>query len=203
MSYTEMFIVKNLGVVVPHAEFKNSHRGAMMIWVNLFNVYCPDQVKEAKERYHMEGKIYPYNDEDYKAVWALAKNIIVPKHNRIVLAATFDYAILEREHFQDYIEAVETYAQDYPQVGHLLLQCKEIAKLQKRKIIGVCWNQTSVSADMWWTEHRRFNINKDGHGWMLFKEMFADSAEGKLARSRCAPGSGLRGSGKRERGGMR
>jgi hypothetical protein len=170
MSYTEMFVIGIAGTVRSYSEYHNSHRGAMLVWCNLYKAYCKDYIKEKNAKYHMDWDV-PVSNDDFNEVWALFHRPDVPRQYRIVLGATFDNVILLKENFSDYIAAVEYYAESYS-CGTLLQQCKDIEKLKKRKIIGVCWNQTSVNSDTWQSNNKRsyYSIYKEGKDvvWTLF-----------------------------------
>lgn len=140
----------------------------MKVWCNLFKAFCKEEVEKNKKKYSSDFDM-PYGDENFKAIWALHDNPDVPRAYRIVLMSTFDNVILEKEHFEDFEKAVYEYARRFA-CGQLLDQARVISGLKKRKIIGVCWNQTSVNADAWYVNGHRANVLKDGVGWYMFKD---------------------------------
>lgn len=147
MSYTELFYVTPKMRVRPFAEFHNSHLGASLVWHNLYVMHCTEWRKTQAEKrgYSFE---FPSSDEDYQQVWDLFKNPKVSECERAVLGSTFDFVVLKKEHFQRFLDDVKKYIVNY-RAGTLLQQAETILKLSNRKsVIGVCWNHTSVNADM-------------------------------------------------------
>jgi len=166
MSYTELFYVTPKKRVVGYKDFRNSHLGAMRVWVNLYGAHLKDRIAETKKIYGCE-MTSPVSQDDYEAVWGLFKNPNITIYERAVLGSTFDNVILEKEHFNRFYEDVMKYAVYYP-VGSLLYQATEILKLSKRNIIGVCWNQTSVNGDM---NSVLKEAAKNDKLWSLYKEV--------------------------------
>lgn len=164
MSYTELFYVTPKMRVRLFAEFHNSHLGASLVWHNLYIMHCTEWRKAQAEKrgYSLE---FPSSDEDYQQVWDLFKNTKISECERAVLGSTFDFVILKREHFQRYLDDVKRYIITY-RAGSLLQQAETILKLSNRKsVIGVCWNQTSVSADMGYMLKEKA---KNGELWSLY-----------------------------------
>jgi hypothetical protein len=164
MSYTTLYYITPSGRVVDHAEFRNSWRSAHMVWSNLYKVYLPERIEKTKKEMGFEPH-GPVTDDDYKALWPLWKQNDIPKYNRAVLASTFDRVILEKEKFQQFFDDVLEYADQFA-AGTLIKQAQKILELRKKNIIGVCWNQSSVSEGCWYAG----NINKVNH-WFLYKEL--------------------------------
>ena len=165
MSSTELYKITQSGRIILYQEFKNSHRSASFVWSNLWKYYCKDRIAELKNR---DGFEYhsPASDEDFQMVWGLHKNKEINKSVRAVLMSTFDYVVLEKEYFQRYFDDVLKYAEYFP-VGSLIEQAHAILQLKSKNLIGVCWNQTSVNADMWWSGKQSSNI-KDFEYWYLY-----------------------------------
>jgi hypothetical protein len=110
----------------------------------------------------------------------------IPLAHRIVMLATFDFVVIRKSEFQRYIDAVKEYCVDFVESGHLSEQAAFIATLEfNHDVIGVCWNQTSVSAPLWYVEiedgddSRHYDINTDSGHWYLFDEIdkYDNSAE--------------------------
>jgi hypothetical protein len=162
MSYTTLYRITPKGRLIEQAEFKNSHRGATMCWGELWRLYCKDRIEQNKKENGWEPH-FPVTDDDYKLVWALFRNQDIPEYVRAVLGSSFDYVVLEKDHFERFYEDVLKYAGDFP-AGSMIEQAREIMKLKNRKIRGVCWQQTSVSDDMW----RGMKITEDMGAWSLY-----------------------------------
>lgn len=164
MSYTELFYVTQKMRVHPLAEFHNSHLGAALVWHNLYIMHCTEWRKAQAEKrgYSLE---FPSNDEDYQQVWNLFADLQISECERAVLGSTFDFVILKREHFQRFLDDVKKYIVNY-RSGTLLQQAEAISKLSNRKsVIGVCWNHTSVNADMGYMLKEK---SKNGELWSLY-----------------------------------
>jgi hypothetical protein len=147
MSYTELYYITPHNKVIQCAKFHNSHRGAMLVWCNLWKTWCTERIEELTKLNHWEPTV-PFSDADYDLVWALFKNEKVPAYTRAILGSTFDHVILEKEHFERFYKDVLQYAGDYA-AGTLIQQAQYILTLSKKKIVGVTWNQTSVNSDIW------------------------------------------------------
>jgi hypothetical protein len=166
MSCTELYYVTPKKKVVAHAEFRNSHLGAMRVWENLYKKYFKDRIAETKKLHGYEPS-GPISPEDYSMLWGLFWKTNIPVDERAVLGSTFDLVILEKEHFDRFYEDCMKYAVYYP-AGSLLYQATTIQKLSKRNIIGVCWNHTSVNGDMYY-ELKEYA--KKDELWSLYKEI--------------------------------
>jgi len=165
MSSTELYKITQSGRIIFYQEFKNSHRGAYFVWSNLWQYYCKDRIAELKKK---DGFEYhsPSSNEDFQMVWGLHKNKEINKSVRAVLMSTFDYVVLEKNYFQRYFDDVLKYAEYFP-AGSLIDQAQAILRLKSKNVMGVCWNQTSVSADMWYNEKGSSNI-KDFKYWYFY-----------------------------------
>lgn len=163
MSCTTLYGVTKKGKLIEVAEFKNSHRGAMMVWVGLYRNFCDETKRQWEESINI-----PTREEHFKAIWALFRNPEIPREYRIVLGATFDHVILEQSKINEFIQAVRIFAEDYP-VGHLLRQCDALSNFEKSKrYVGFAWNQTSVG-ETWPNAYKR-GFSAFDEGWYLFSE---------------------------------
>jgi len=113
-----------------------------MSWHELWKYYCQDRIDQLKKENGWEPH-FPVTDDDYRLVWALFKKQDIPEYIRAVLGSSFDYVVLEKQHFERFYEDVLSYAGSFP-AGTMIEQAREIMKLKNRKVFGVCWNQTSV-----------------------------------------------------------
>ena len=165
MSYTELYHITPTGQIRSAAEFRNSHRGAMLVWSNLWQVYCKDRIDTYTNTQHWTPS-FPVNDEDYDAIWALYKNEDIPKHIRAVLGSTFDFVVLDKKDAERFYNDVLEYAEMFA-AGSLIKQAQTILRLSKNKILGFCWNQTSVSEGCWYKR----NIHKAERFWNLYSDI--------------------------------
>ncbi len=184
MSATYLYTVSPNGPLTLHEEFRNSHRGAMWIWMRLRERFHPD---------HIWPENAPYDDPrvkeaskwimKYDDIWALSKDSRLCRNEKIVLMSTYDNVMVKRKNFEELVAAfrwfVENYKKDNPEeASSLLEQANVIEKFKdNKKIYAICWNQTSVNGDAWITyipkkdEHRSYNIKKDKGHWFLFDDL--------------------------------
>jgi hypothetical protein len=171
MSYTTLYRVTGAGNIVSHEEYRNSYRGAMLIWTNLFPL-AEKEFAQAKRIAHIlggdHGAPMPTSDEDARAVWALFRDPKVPREIRIVLGSTLDHVVLMHRDVPEFIKAVKVYGASYSS-GHLLAMIDAMAK-PPANTLAWCWNQTSVGET--WSPpsgKARVNIFKhyDGIAWDL------------------------------------
>ena len=163
MSYTSLYKITPKGYIREVAEFHNSHRSAALVWSNLWKRYCEDEINKY-EQVNGWSPHNPANEEHWKLVWNLWRRDDVPLPVSAVLLSTFDYVYLERDHFQRFYDDVLKYAGWFA-AGTLIEQAQAILALSKQKIIGVCWNQTSV-VSMW--EKRKIS---EYEAWSLYREL--------------------------------
>lgn len=152
------------GDMINVKEYRNSWRGAVMIWSYL------------AERYLGE-KWYPGSDGLNRRLWDLAEAERVPFIERVALATTFDRVLVQgadRELLHHCLMAMATLL---PAENSLAEQAKDILALAA-SVRAIGWQQTSVAADFWWVEGdeeafdgRPYNIDKDSVHWWLFLEV--------------------------------
>lgn len=166
MSYTELYYITPKKRVVMVEEYKNSHRGAMLVWANLWEAHCKERIEEIKKTMGFTP-FTPVEDRDWQLLWALFRNPEISEVERAILGSTFDNVILKKEHFQRFYDDVLKYAEYYP-AGSLIRQAQFILGLSKKNIIGVMWNQTSVNGDGY--DNIRESL-QNGEAWSLYKEV--------------------------------
>ncbi|MFA5367875.1 MAG: hypothetical protein WC333_08355 [Dehalococcoidia bacterium] len=167
MSSTEIYYVTQNRHVRGYVDIRNSWRGAMMVWSNLWKRYLYEDQKEKSKltgAYVMET---PFGEKDMELVCGLFKNKEISEYERAVLGSTFDRVILEKQYFQRFYDDILKYAEFYP-VGSLIIQAQAILKLSKKKIIGVFWNQTSVNGDL---PDSFKDTLKQKEEWYLYQEV--------------------------------
>lgn len=135
MSRTELYVVKKNGDVIHHKDFHNSHRGALKCWMTI-----------AKHYLKLKGLGFTkmmMDDTEMNKVWNLANNKSVLWNDRVVLASTFDNIVVKKKNIPKLIESFKDYCKRYDG-GNFADQIQEFESLKKKKIHGICWNQTSI-----------------------------------------------------------
>ena len=174
MSYTEIYKFKKNGDAEFIGETKNSHRGAMAIWVHLEKKYLPPVVKFGMTipRPHL----FDGND-GIREIWALNKSDKVSEVEKICLLSTFDNAIAQVANIQELINAFREFD------GETSLKEQadiiENAFNEDPELIAIGFNQTSVNADTWsnvggYDEEKEesipYNILKNTEHWFIFED---------------------------------
>jgi hypothetical protein len=162
MSYTTLYKITPSGRISEYAEFKNSHRGAMLVWCNVYKCYLPERIEAEKLMNGFEPH-GPFREADYKALWPLFRDVRLPDYVRAVLGSTYDRVVLEKKYFQRFYDDVLKYAGMF-EAGTMIEQAQSILRLRGKKVFGVCWNQTSVGSGFW----HKGNIHKVDGPWSLY-----------------------------------
>lgn len=205
MSYTEIYAFDKEGYPHLYGEAHNAWRGAMAVWremeerhlppyipsyIKACNWYRPDMTAEEIARRNgftpTRAASMPTKDENPMAeIWALADNVAIPEHERIVLHTTFDHCLVKKENIPAVTDAFRRFGGEtnLPEQAGIL---EKIAA--DPDIVAVGWNQTSVNADTWanaggYDEEeeaaRPYNCLADDpstwHYW-LFDELICDAA---------------------------
>jgi hypothetical protein len=138
MSYTTVKIIESDGKITDIAELSNSWGSAAFVWSALAKRY-------------LDGEVAFFRDRG-KQIWALVNDVRLSHVERIVLASTFDHAIIEQAHFADAASAFREFSYNHgvtgnanhlPTIARLLYERKDYA------CTGMCFHQTSVSEDPW------------------------------------------------------
>lgn len=201
MSYTEIYAFNKKGFAYFYGEIRNAWRGAPAVWreiekrhlpayipsyVKCCNWYRPGMTAEevAKRNGFMPTRAssMPTKDENPTAeIWALADDVIIPEHERIVLHTTFDRCLVKKEDLPRVIESFRSFGGEtnLPEQANILERI-----MADPEIVAVGWNQTSVNADTWTNaggydeekdEASPYNcLTGDQHYW-LFDELICDA----------------------------
>jgi hypothetical protein len=154
MSYTEIYRITKKGNTVLAGEIRNAHRGAMAVWTFLEDKYLPPNIKYGQKMTRMIG--------DAQEVWDLAKDTRLTDGERICLLSTFDNVLVLKE---DVFRLTKAF-REFTGITSLSEQADVIEKAATHKnCYGVCWNQTSVNADI-------PEKNITGKYWSLFDHEF-------------------------------
>jgi hypothetical protein len=173
MSRTELYkVVKRHGGVdiVLAAEFENSFHGAMFVWNTMARIF-------------KGWSAFPMIDEErQQMVWDLWKNKLdVGFIDRLVLASTFDWAVVKKENFEMLAHAFKEFHRKYATQeygSNLWRQADRILELmQDSSVLAVCWNQTSVNDPCWyeWSEELGedlvYNFDEGDDHWDVFESL--------------------------------
>lgn len=172
MSQTELYIVKKNGDLEFFKGFGNSHRGASLLWSNLWKKYYPELRKPLFN-----------DDKNIEKLWRLDRNPDVPRELKILHISTFDRMMIKKENLEQFIEAMENvYQNEYLEdMGHFETYpeiLKDINAMEN--VIAIAWNQTSINSGYWdmyeecptcgeYSIERSYNIFKDKKHQFLFE----------------------------------
>lgn len=180
MSYTTLYKVPEEGPIEEYETFRNSFRGAAMLWDWLGRLHVP----------MFSQAIFPMADQKLMdRLFRLVGYYDIPLHRRIVLATTYDNAMVRRVDFFAVAEAMELVATemtarvgvppDPPKVeqdsGTYPQQAEALRRLHDDEdAFAACWCQTSAADDVWerWDDGcddpRPYDLSKDDdHCWVL------------------------------------
>lgn len=176
MSYMRIFAINKKGDLLEFAVFGNSHRGATLLWDYYSKKFFPNRMYS----------IICWNEKEQGEFWDLVKNPRLSENEKITLYHTYDRVMVKKKNIPRLIEAFNDIGKRMEDSGHLLNQIPSLKKVIKMNdIIGVCWQQTSISCDAWddgWVydseddeDGRPFNIFKDkwysGSPYWLFDNL--------------------------------
>lgn len=146
-------------------EWRNSHRFYTLIWSGLWGQYG-----EPENPYG-----YLVNPEKTKKLWRLIDDPRLPYEEKIVLACTFDYAIIRRKEFGKLIQCFKEYSV-YHESGHMWAIADELVALQEDESIYGIGFEHSIS-DQWheWTRKGVGELNEwDEYDEYMYQWDFAD-----------------------------
>lgn len=185
MSRTEIYGFGKDGNIISQNEARNSFLGAMFIWTTLEKKYLPslpiphwkkfdnfDGIE--KEYYSRASTLKP---ENMKEIWSLIDDPRLSRIEKIVLSSTFDHALIKRENFEEFIEALTSF--DKPKDSNLRTQAEIVKQfLDNEEIIALGYNQTSVNSNPWWVygneedeDGRSYNCLTDTKHYWLWDEL--------------------------------
>jgi hypothetical protein len=168
MSYTTLYKVCVDGQVKPHERYYNSYQNAFSVWDSM-----------AKQYLHRD--VAPMLNSNMWELFNLWKNPLIPIGRRIVLMATFDHVLVRQANIAKLVAAHEehwSFFSSIPCFGRRAL----FELLQDVDCVAVCWQQTSVSQQLWWVngedcqEGRPYNVFVDKDHWFLFDELVTEQA---------------------------
>ena len=146
MSYCALIGFRD-GKPAKTVEFSNSWGGAARIWDALFNRYLKDPSGPEWESWLTSAK---------NLFRGLAKRRDLERFERAVHAATFDRAIIAREHFGQFATDLRKFADAYP-VNKKACHLRSWADaIEKWDVEAVGFYATSVGENLWfgWDEEQ-------------------------------------------------
>ena len=197
MSYTEIVLFDNDGNACDEGLiFNNSWRGAMAIWRYMekryLEPYIPSYVNEdlTYEEYERKygytpSRLSSLDEEVLTPLWQTVDNPDIPFNERVCMATTLDWVLVEKANFPKVIEAFRA----FPVETSLPEQADEIEKLIKDdNVSAIGWRQNSIVDNLWLSyfeepsvmptingedddEGRPYNYKSDTKHWFLFDEI--------------------------------
>lgn len=197
MSYTEIYAFGKDGNAYLAAEVHNAWRGCMAVWnimeerhlppyipeyVKMCNWYRPGMTAEEIEakngfKPRRTSPTLGKGDNPAMEIWALADNLEISLHERIVMFTTFDDCLVKAEDIPRVVDAFRKFEGE----TSLKEQADILEKLaQDPKIIAVGWNGTSVTSENWANtggydeeaeETLPYNCLTGGRHYWLFDEL--------------------------------
>lgn len=139
MSYTEIYRITKAGNTKCVAEIRNAWRGGMAIWTTLEDKYLPPLIKYGQK---FPRIMTPVSAQE---IWDLSEDERLTESERICLLSTFDNVMCYKKDFTKLCQAFR----EFGGLTSLPEQADIIEKLFSDKYtFAVCWNQTSVNADI-------------------------------------------------------
>lgn len=169
MSYATMYRMPVKGELEEVKDYGNAFGGAMRIWEPLFKKW----INTAR------GLMVTLMSGD-REFWDLAKDERLPESDRIVLASTYDKAVVPSEMLGRFVEALREFDTRHPagtMVSHVRAWAYDIEAMISEGMegfIGICFNQTSVTET--WTvfdeddedgEERLYDASRDEGHWFI------------------------------------
>ncbi len=171
MSYC-MLIEFRDGFPAECLAFQNAWLGAAYIWDALYKTYLHDPRK-------MYDNWMSSCSGGDKRLWQLASREDLPRFERAVHAATFDYAIVEKEHFAMFAADLRQFAEKYGGTSHLLAWAEWVQKSAAERI---GFMGTSVAGSLWCTwdesagECREYDFATETKHWSVYEHIGGPAA---------------------------
>jgi len=137
MSRLHLVVFDLQGHISTDKEYRNSHRFYSIVWRTLQESYL-------KEHKHPMGF---FNEAVWAATWELYKDDRLSYDEKVVLACTFDYAIIKREQFQTLIDCFKEYS-IYHESGHMWAIADDLRELMNNESVYGVGFEHSIS-DQW------------------------------------------------------
>jgi hypothetical protein len=122
-------------------DFRNAWGGHARIWNALFDRYLKDPLNEYDSWMLTRSQ---------QKLWDIVKRQDLQPFERIVMAATFDYAIISKEHFATFAADLRKFVQLYPVAGATVDHLPAWADLiESNKAQAIGFRGTSVAENVW------------------------------------------------------
>lgn len=195
MTQTEIYIVPTEGDGFLFKEFKNSHRGADLLYSYMSKKYMGKPhsylTRFDKQDFNYRSMFWSKEKREEKLkeekencemthFWRLYKHESVPIHERILFVSTFEYAMVKRENIPRLIWAMEEFCKIQEDGGHFNLQAQALKEIQDDlNVYAIYWNQCTIGSDLFGdyeTDEKKVhklvqNYLKDGDATTLQMEM--------------------------------
>ena len=180
MSYMKIFMIMNNGNLKGYKKFGNAFRGAYLIWQYLEDKYMPyNKLGKGMER---EFSVFTTQEKDrLNKFWNLVNDDRLSIAEKITLYHTYDGVMVKKKNFKKLIKAFEEVSNQMEDCGHLKDQIIAVEKLiHEPKVIGICWQHTSVNADAWLNEGWVYEYDEetgneiDSRPFNIFKDNYHD-----------------------------
>lgn len=140
MSRTTVYIFPEKGSGHEVAKYSNSFGSAYRVWASLGQAYL-----------NSINAIWEKSDD----LWWLIYGNRLSREEKLMLAWTFDHALLPKDHFAEMSAAMVTFNKKYPlpekYANHIPAYAQLIDSLaEDPNIMAIGWHQTSVSLNPWW-----------------------------------------------------
>lgn len=169
MSYCQLITFAN-SKPAEAIEYQNAWGGAARVWDALFNRY----LKDPANPYHswMTG--------DADKLWALARNSELPMFERAVHTATFDWAIIKREHFAQFAADLRAFVETYPPNGRVCHLLAWAAFVETCTVEAIGFHSTSVASNLWydWNNERDESVPYNLNSGIKHFEVYERLAKG-------------------------
>jgi hypothetical protein len=173
MSHTTLYTIDRDGNAEIFDEFHNAWRGGAFIWTWLTWRYLRN-VADPKAKEHEFGK---RTWLIHHALFDELEDAPLSRRDRIIYETTKDYAIVRAENLLELAEMFESFAEEYGNACSLPEQAQALRKMAAAEsgvFRGCCWQQTSVSDDLWYVrdeddddERRSYNVDRDTKHWFV------------------------------------
>jgi hypothetical protein len=156
MSRTTIWIADQAGTMRRGPEFHNAWRSAAAVWEHLGGRWG-----------HKRGEGSILMDKAaLSALWNDAANPARPWHERVVLACTFDRALVRREEFEVVAGCMDAVAARMTVPQSLTEQAATLRELAgDETVTAIGWQQTSVAEELWWVSSDE--DEEDGHPYVI------------------------------------
>lgn len=159
MSYTELKFAPLNGPVENYIDYHNSWGGFAYIWDSIWEKYL---------KRHMYDSWLTHSER----LWDSINNLSIPNWVKLILASTFDDAIIEYDklpvmskYYDDFIKLFP-YEKRKCHLPEWSKMCLEIYKdYNSNNCAGICFYSTSVNEDPW----KDYDLSKGDKHWFVFE----------------------------------